>query len=778
MSDLTWKYLALSTKKTFFFAEIFTEVVLISTFMSYTKFFLYFLKKKPLKNLISSREFNFPEILSLQNSKFLNLRETNFFNDIFKLIIQKFFFMLISSFPFLLIKECDFEYLLICNILNFIRVENHSIRCCSFIFYSSLINSWVNLTKFKDWCIKKKKFSNKIKKLLIFNSSKEVSIFAAINLKKIKSKIDITKSLFFVEQKNNFYSCIPPINLLFNIKNIKKNLNIFHVEERKFSVFNYFKKIFILNYITTFRTFLTERSLNSTLKKNKISNVLQNKNNIRIFKEIVYFIYIKLNLWFLEKKLKSYFTIFFFIPNFFFSGNFFRNYFSLMSETIISPAFSFNNLVKIFGMAELLITTLSNLGFHFKIKKILQLLSMRVKIKSMKFKKKRAFFTTFLNKFLLCLFSSSLMVYKKIRPVFKGFEMPLVFRVLVLNKKIVLNSTNKPIFNKLDVKVSHYKISRFLKKMPIQFLPDFYLKFLKFFIVSEANFKKKFIGGFFISKNELLKSLVSFLFLIFKQTKTLECPTSLLVACFDIIKSYQSTSFLHLIFNNKIPERFSKKYLLKNQLKNILNLNIFYRTQKISLKVYIISIRNRLYNVTRHDMTPFFLLSTLSLNFQLISKKNSINSGNLCPQPIRKIECIDHRFHFLKNLRKKLKPNSIGNQVQTLVKYFESLTLNNTLILKLKKNIFKNNFKNKKMVGTLIKQQLKGSLFFPINNEFSQKKNKHEHKFKNIFIKKLKKTKEVFIFLQKKSICKRKNEHILNLILTFPIKTTLDLIRF
>ena len=52
-----------------------------------------------------------------------------------------------------------------------------------------------------------------------------------------------------------------------------------------------------------------------------------------------------------------------------------------------------------------------------------------------KFKKEKAFLNTFLNKFLACVFLSSNMVYKKVKPIFKDFNALLVFRVLVLNKK-------------------------------------------------------------------------------------------------------------------------------------------------------------------------------------------------------------------------------------------------------------------------------------------------------------------------------------------------------
>ena len=779
MSDLVWKYIFSSAKKKFFFTEIFTEIVLISTFERFSKFFFYSLKKDPLKNIILSHDFNFPESFSNNNSSFIDFREVNFFNDIFKLMIQKFFFIFVSSFPFLLKKECDFEYLLTSNILNFLKVEKHSIRCCSFIFYSFLINSCLNLPKFKSWSIKKKKFLNKIKKLLIFNSSKEVSIFGAINLKKIKSKIDITRNFFLIDKKNNFFSCVPQVNLSYIIKKIKKNLKIFRFENKKFIKFKYFKKIFILNYINKFRTLLIEPFLNKTTKKKKESNILKNKNNIRIFKEIVCFISIKFILWFLEKDFKNYFIVFFFIQKFFSYCDFIKNFFFVKLETIVSIDLSHNLFIKIFGLTELSTTILSNLPSHFKIKDILQLLSLRVKIKMIKFKKEKAFLNTFLNKFLACVFLSSNMVYKKVRPIFKDFNALLVFRVLVLNKKTSLTSTNKPLFNKFAVKISYSKISRLLKKIPIQILPDLYLNYLKLFVCSNLNFQKKFNNELFLSKNELLKSFVSHLFLILKKAKTSEYPILLLFTCFGIIKSYQFDLSSHLIFINKISERISKKNCLATRIKINLELNISHRTQKIPLKLNIISRRNQLYYFNINNKSPFSLLSTLSLIFQIKKKKKSIDSVKLFIQPIRKIECMGVGFLFFKESRKKLKPDSIGKQVQTLVKYFKNVKLNKIPILETKDNtIFKNNFKLKKMTGILIKKQLEGRDIFLLNNEFSLNENKYQPRFKNIFINRLKKTKDIFIFQKEKSTLKKKRENMLNLIITLPTKTTLDLIRF
>ena len=129
------------------------------------------------------------------------------------------------------------------------------------------------------------------------------------------------------------------------------------------------------------------------------------------------------------------------------------------------------------------------------------------------------------------------------------------------------------------------------------------------------------------------------------------------------------------------------------------------------------------------------------------------------------------RFPFFKKPQKKLEPDSIGIYIQTIANYFKNVNLSKILILESRDYvIFKNNFESKKMSGILIEKQLEGRVFFP--------KIKYEQRYKNIFINKLKKANDIFIFQKKKSIFKRKSENILNLILIFPIKTTLDLIRF
>ena len=281
MSDLIWKYISSCIKKKFFFTEIFTEIILISASKSYNKLIFNSLKKKNLIDLILSPRFNSSKLFTNRNKNFKNLKAINFFNDIFKLIIQKFFFIFTSSFPFLLKRNSDFDYLLICNIINFLKVENNSIRYCGLIFYGSFIYSNTSFIIYKNSCKSRKKFSDKIKRLLVLNSCKEISIFGAISLKEIKLENDITRKISLLNKKNGFYSYLFKTNILFMLKRLIKSLKIFHLKKKLFK-FDFLKEVFVLTYVKNPKTLLFESSRNKLFQKKKILNILNHLSDLNL----------------------------------------------------------------------------------------------------------------------------------------------------------------------------------------------------------------------------------------------------------------------------------------------------------------------------------------------------------------------------------------------------------------------------------------------------------------------------------------------------------------
>ena len=780
MSDLIWKYISSCIKQKFFFAEIFIEIILISAFKSYNKLVFNFLKKKNLINLILSPQFNSPKLFTHMSKNFKNLKGINFLNDIFKLIIQKFIFIFTSSFPFLLKRNSDFDYLFICNIINFLKLENNSIRYCGLIFHGSFINSNNGFIIYKNSYKSKEKFSEKIKKLLVLNFCKEISIFGSINLKKMKSENDITGKISFLNKKNRFYSYLLKTNILFMFKKMTKSLKLFHLKKKLLKV-DFFKKVFILASVKNPKTLLFEFSWNKLIQKKKILSILKNKKNMKIFGEIFFSISNDLIVWFVQISLRNCFNVFFFIKVFFFPYNFYKKNFFEFKKFTFKPFFCFNFFIKIFGVIELFLDTSVDLIFHFKIKEFLEMILLKKK-NIIKFTKRVNYLETFLYKFFASLFFASNMVYKKINPIFRIYGRQLVFRVLVFKKKNYFNSENRFFFNKLTIGFSDFKFLKLLKKVPIQFSIDFYINFLNLFIFSDLNFQKIFNHDNLISRKEFLKSFVTLLFL--KSKKLIQPELTILMFNFWIrnYKSYQISPFFHLLSIEKIYKRSSKKNILIKQLKINFYLNFFYKTQKLSLKVNIISEKNLLFGFKKKTENPLILLFNLSLAFQIIKKMSSNTLDKFLFQTIKIHRFIQCEHLFFGDLNYKIKPSLLGNRIKILVKYFKkfkNINLDKSFTLKLQKNMYSiDNLKNKEMMEILVGNQLNGEDLEQKNKIFSIKEKKNLNIFKNIFIKKFKSEKKILFFHRQKSIFYRKNDSVLDLIIKLPVKTTIDLIRF
>jgi len=778
MSDLVWKYISSCVKKKFIFAEIFAEIILISALKSYNELIFNFLKKKNLINLILSPQYNSPNNFSNRNRNFKNLRGINFFNDIFKLIIQRFIFIFTSSFPFQLKRNSDFDYLFTCNIINFLKVENSSIRYCGLIFYGSFINSNTSFILYRNLYKNKNKFSDKIKRILILNSCKEISIFGSINLKKIKSGNNITRKISPLNKKNNIYSYLFKTNILFMLKKLIKRLKTFHLKNNLLK-FDFFKKVFVLAYVKNYKTLLFESSWNKLVRKKKILSILKNKKNLNIFGEIFPPLSNDLIVWFLQISLKNCFNVFFFIQRFFFPYNFYKKYFFVIKKINFISFFCLNFIIKIFGVLEVLIDTSSDLISHFKINEFLELILLKKK-NIIKFVKRVYYLDTFLYKFFTPLSFTSNMVYKKIKPIFINFGRQLVFRVLAFKKKNYFNSENRLFFNKLTNSVSDFKILKLLKKIPIHFSIDFYMNFLNLFIFSDINFQKTLNYDNLISRNEFLKSFVNLLFFTFKKAIQPEFTILMLNFWIKSNKPCEIFSFFHLLSIQKISKRSSKKNGLIEQIKKIFYLNLLYKTQKMPLKVNIISEKNFSFGFKKKTKNPLFLLFYLSLGLQTIKKRSCNTLDKLLLQTIKINRFIQFENLFYGDLTYKLKPSFIENRITILVKYFKkfkNMNLDNRLILKLQKNTNGiNNLKNKKIIAILIGNQLNGEVFEKKNMVFSIKEKKISNRPKNIFIKKFKSEKKILFFYRQKSIFYRKSDNVLDLIIKLPVKTTIDLI--
>jgi hypothetical protein len=780
MSDLIWKYISSCIKKKFFFAEIFTEIILISSFKSYNKLVFNSLKKKNLINLILSPQYNSFKLFTNRRKDLKNLRGINFFNDIFKLIIQKFIFIFTSSLPFLLKLNSDFDYLFICNIINFLKVENKSIRYCGLIFYGFFIHSNTSFIMYKNSYKSRGKLSDKIKRLLVLNSCKEISIFSAINLKKMKSENDITGKISLLNKKNKFYSYLVKTNMLFMLKKMIKSLKIHHLKKKLFR-FNFFKKVFILTYVKNHKTLLFESSWNNLVQKKKILSILKNKKNMKIFGEIFFSISNDLIVWFLQISLRNCFNVFFFIKVFFFPYNFYKKTFFEFKKFTFKPFFCFNFFIKIFGVIELFLDTSVDLIFHFKIKEFLEMILLKKK-NIIKFTKRVNYLETFLYKFFASLFFASNMVYKKINPIFRIYGRQLVFRVLVFKKKNYFNSENRLFFNKLTNGFSDFKFSKLLKKVPIQFSIDFYINFLNLFTFSNLKFQKIFNYDNLISRNEFLKSFVNLVFLTSKKLIQPELTILMLNFWIRSYKSYQISSFFHLLSIEKISKRSSKKNNLIRLIRINFYLNLFYKTQKISLKVNIISEKNFVLGFKKKTENPLFLLFNLSLGFQVIKKRSCNTLDKYLLQTIKIHRFIQFGNLFFGDLVYKIKPSFLGNRIKILVKYFKkfkNMNLDKRFILRLQKNMYSiDNLRNNEMMEILIKNQLNGEVLEQKNKIIAIKEKKNLNRPKNIFVKKFKSEKFFLFFYRQKLIFCRKNDNVLDLIIKLPFKTTIDLIRF
>ena len=475
------------------------------------------------------------------------------------------------------------------------------------------------------------------------------------------------------------------------------------------------------------------------------------------------------------------FNVFFFIKVFFFPYNFYKNYFFIFKKVTFKPFFCFNFFIKILGVIELFIETPPDLISHFKIKEFLKLILLKKK-NIIKFTKRLNYLDSFFYKFLAPPFFTSNMIYKKIKPIFRNYGRQLFFRVLVFEKKNYINSENKSFSNNLTNGVLNFKFLKLLKKMPIQLSIDFYIKFLNLFIYSDLNFQKTFNYDNLISRNEFLKSFINLLF--FTSKKVIQSELTILMVNF-LIKSYKSyymSSFLHLISIEKIFRRSSKKNGLLKPIKINFYLNLLYKTQKISLKINIISKKSLPFGFKNETKNPLFLLFYLSLGYQIIKKRNCNTSDKFLLQTIKIHRFIQFELLFFGNLKYRIKPNFVGNRIKIFVKYFKkfkNMNLNKTIILKQQKNMHSiDNLKNKEMMGILIGSQLNGEVLIQKNKILSPNGKKNLSMFKNIFIKKFKSEKKIFFFHRQKSIFYRKSDNVLDLIIKLPVKTTVDLIRF
>ena len=109
-------------------------------------------------------------------------------------------------------------------------------------------------------------------------------------------------------------------------KKMTKSLKLFHLKKKLLKV-DFFKKVFILASVKNPKTLLFEFSWNKLIQKKKILSILKNKKNLKILGEIFFSISNDLIVLFLQINLKNYFNVFFFIQRFFFSYNFYKNYF-------------------------------------------------------------------------------------------------------------------------------------------------------------------------------------------------------------------------------------------------------------------------------------------------------------------------------------------------------------------------------------------------------------------------------------------------------------------
>ena len=152
MQESILNCITISIKRSFFFIFILSELILIFSFNKKSKILDNLIKKElRYKVVFNSLEVFSEFISSFSKHNIKTDKQKNFYNDIFKLLLQKLIFVLLSSFPSSIKNESDFEYLSTGMAVSFIKFPDNFIRFTGTLILSAIVNV------FEKIYIKKKK---------------------------------------------------------------------------------------------------------------------------------------------------------------------------------------------------------------------------------------------------------------------------------------------------------------------------------------------------------------------------------------------------------------------------------------------------------------------------------------------------------------------------------------------------------------------------------------------------------------------------------------------
>ena len=784
MQESILNCITISIKKSFFFIYILSELILIFSSNKKSKIFDNLIKKELRFNVV----FNSPEVFSEFISSFSrhNIKvdkQKNFYNDSFKLLLQKLIFVLLSSFPSSIKNESDFEYLSTGMAVFFIKFSDNFIRFTGVLILSAIVNV------FETIYIKKKKadIGRKLKKILTANSFKELSILGKINSIKSDMTRNSKKPLFFFTEnisKNPFVSMQDVFLFVkWGLKTLKKESC-----KNKLSSYELYNNIFILCYNNLKTSFLYKDFVSKTKIKKNLQLILINEESYKIFSELTYIIFLYLIRNTLKQKVNSFFHIFFFFTNYSSSISILTKHdHGLLNEEGLLKS-NKNELSKMLALLEATQKSLPFFWFQISLKKILFIFSIRNKknrLLATKIENAEIKLIEFLKKFFRLYCPSTLAFNLKLSFTFRNNLIEYPVRVLLAQKKNI--SVFNFWLNDQSGKTSNPRILNFLKKTSTNL---FIFSYLECFIpLMSSNFSNQLNLEqlLFFSSKDLSTHFLNSLFFM---SNTKKYPKNIIFTFFFLMRlaEYFNCEFRNLFWCNKIKKRKLKSQSINFEVKKKIFFTLILKTQNLPLKISLVSRKirfTRLDNENKRTLnllkSPLFLSLYLSLLLQVSRKKKKFPENPSFFFSIRESE-YSEIIDFLLNVEKKMDFFCLENKIMLLHNFFfGNLTLkicfdgSKKRKMKLTGKKIKNFFIFKK---EFLNKQLDGNVSQFTEKNIFKKKNGKKLETSSRFISNVSKFKILFIFHQKRSFFFSARKELIYFILNLPFKTTLNRLQF
>ena len=271
----------------------------------------------------------------------------------------------------------------------------------------------------------------------------------------------------------------------------------------------------------------------------------------------------------------------------------------------------YNFLCKKLGIIELNAKNLENFFFHVNIKEILRLISFK--------REKDTNLNSFSEKIFLPNFP-----WLKGHMILKHVKNSLSFRTLFFSEKDVNFQIRKNFIGNSGKNVTFLQISKLLKKGSIFISLFFFTKILNIAVSSSILRNKSLYQLSFYSKNNIFKFLSFNLFFKNGGENFHEIFLSLFNTFLLIFISVFRSSARFPNFNDKLFLRFKTIGLSFKQLKEMIFLNLQNKSQKVSIKISLVSKKISQFILDGILKKPFSLKIFVSLIIQLLKKRTFI----------------------------------------------------------------------------------------------------------------------------------------------------------